>query len=409
MFLTALPDRIANDPGHDFWFSPVESAGPTLSGAVVTSDSALRLSMVYKCVKVIAESGGILPRHLYRVSGEDETERRTRVRRHPVSRLLLQPNEWQTPQAFAMMLEAHKQLRGNGYAEIQFDRHEQPAALIPLHPDRCALEVTESGLPRLRVQPRPGSRDRERVLVPGEYLHVAGMSLDGYVGVSPITAQRETIGTAMAARSYGARFWNNDAKPPFWVEYPGTIKDKTAFRLAWQEAYGGANRHKPAVMDSGMKLHALEITNTDAQWLESIKASDIDVCGIYRVPPHKVGVLDRATWGNVEQQNIDFVTDCLLPGLVTWEQSLKRDLLIEDDLFIGIVPEQLLRGDIKTRYQAYSQGIRDGHLTRNEVRRMENRNPLDGLDEPLQPLNMAPAASADASTDRPPADNRNRN
>lgn len=398
MFLTALPDRIANNPGHDFWFSPVESAGPTLSGAVVTSDSAMRLSTVYKCVKVIAESGGILPRHLYEVSGEGDSERRTRVRSHPVAQLLQQPNQWQTPLAFYMMLEAHKQLRGNGYAEIQFDRREQPSALIPLHPDRCALEVAANGLPRLRVRPRPGSNEAERVLVPGEYLHVAGMSLDGYTGVSPITAQRETIGGAIAARAYGARFWANDAKPPFWIEYEGKVTDKTAFRLAWQEAYGGANRHKPAVMDNGMKLHELGITNSDSQWLESIKASDIDVCGIYRTPPHKVGILDRATWGNVEQQNIDFVTDCLLPNLVGWEQSLRRDLVVEDDLFIAIVPEQLLRGDIKTRYQAYSMGIRDGHLTRNEVRRMENRNPLDGLDEPLQPLNMASAGSADVRT-----------
>lgn len=396
MFLSDLrasgPER---DAGADFWFEPVTTA-PTLSGARVSVDSAMQLSTVYKCVRVISESLGMLPMHHYRVQGSG----RQRIRDSAIARLLAnRPNAWQTPMQFRVMLEAHRSLRGNGYAEVLWGSNGEPSDLVPLHPDRVTPEVSEAtGLPRYRVRGRrPGEPDR--VLVPGEILHLAGMSLDGYTGLSPVGMQREALGSAISSRDYGSRFWANDARPPFWIKIPGKFEDtfaKTNFRNEWQASYGGSNRGKPAVLDRGMELQELGLNNADSQWLESRKHSDVDICGLWRVPPHKIGILDRATWGNVEQQNIDFVTDCLLPNAVSWEQTVFRDLMTDPDEFVETLLELLMRGDLKTRYEAYGKAISDGWMTRNEARALENRNPLPGLDEPLQPMNMGRANTAPA-------------
>ncbi|MFA9219199.1 MAG: phage portal protein [Sphingomonadaceae bacterium] len=400
MFLNSLSAGPSSDPAHDFWFQPAGMSGSTLSGSIVTADSAMRLSTVYKCIKVIAETIGMLPMHMYR-AGFGES--RDRVRDDPIARLLsTKPNDWQTPMQFRSMLEAHRSMRGNGYAEIIYGRSGTPEALVPLHPDRVTPEVGANGLPRYRVKDATGTN--ERVLVPGEILHLAGLSLDGYVGINPIQAEREAIGSAIAARDYGSRFWNNDARPPFWIKVPGSFKDndqRSDFRSQWQAMYGGSNRGRPAVLDRDMSIQELGISNTDAQWIDSRKYSDVDLCGLWRVPPHKIGILDRATWGNIEQQNMEFVSDCLLPLAVSWEQTIARDLIIDENLFVEMLLEILLRGDTTTRYSAYGKGIQDGWLTRNEVRRLENRNPLAGLDEPLQPLNMTGAGAANLLPDAP--------
>jgi len=360
----------------------------------VTADTSLRLSTVYKCIKAISESLGMLPMHLYRTMSNGERER---VQNNPMHQLLaVRPNPWQTPMQFRVMMEAHRSLRGNAYARIIYDGAGNAQALVPLHPDRVLPEIVD-GQPLYRVRPAGGA-GAEEVLIPGELLHLTGLCLDGFVGMNPIQAEREAIGAGIASRDYGSRFWNNDARPPFWVKVPGKFENneaRTNFRDEWQASYGGSNRGRPAVMDRGMELQELGLSNADSQWIEARRYSDVDICGLWRVPPHKIGLLDRATWGNVEQMNIEFVTDCLMPLAVSWEQVLARDLLPDDGgLFFEILLDMLLRGDTTTRYTAYGKAIQDGWLTRNEARRLENRNPLPGLDEPLQPLNMTQATAA---------------
>ena len=402
MFLSNLRAGPA-DPGHDFWFSPAAGGTATQSGTIVTSDSAMRLSTVYKCIKVISETIGMLPMHMYRSSADGKT--RERERDDPVARLLaVRPNAWQTPMQFRTMMEAHRSMRGNAYAQIVSGRNGLPEALVPLHPDRVTPEVASNGLPRYRVKSANGVN--EVTMVQGEILHLTGLTLDGYTGLNPIQAEREAIGAAIAARDYGSRFWNNDARPPFWIKIPGQFKDADVasnFRDDWQAKYGGNNRGRPAALDRGMEIHELGLSNQDAQWIDARKYSDVDICGLWRVPPHKIGILDRATWGNIEQQNIEFVTDTLLPLAVSWEQAVSRDLIVDENLFVELIMALLLRGDTTTRYAAYGKAIQDGWLTRNEARQLENRNPLPGLDEPLQPLNMTPAnAAANLITPAPP-------
>lgn len=386
MFLTNLSVSASSDPGNDFWFSPVNNR--SISGAMVSPDRALQFSTVYKCIKVYYDTLGMLPRHLY----EAGTARK-RVTSHPVAKLLTAPNRWQTPAQFFGMLEAHKQLRGNGYAEILYDRKGQPSELVPLHPDRVMPEIGPSGLPRWIVKDAQGLNPR--TLVQGEVMHLTGLTVDGYTGVNPVMAEREAIGAAIASRDYGSRYWNNDARPPFWIKVPAKFENNEAragFRDDWQAAYGGGNQHRPAVLDRGMEIVELSIDNQTAQWMDARKYSDTDLCGLWRMPPHKIGILTDAKYANIEQQSIEFVTDTILPQLVGWEQVFARDLLLPDEgLYLENLVNGLLRGDTKSRYEAYGKGIQDGWLTRNEVRRMENMAPLDGLDEPLQPLNMTQA------------------
>jgi HK97 family phage portal protein len=391
MFLTNLRAGPAAD--HDFWYTAVQAGGATHSGAIVTADSAMRLSTVYKCIKVISETIGMLPLHMYRTGANNHRER---VQDNPIARLLAtRPNRWQTPMQFRMMVEAHRSMRGNGYARIVHSANGEPEELIPLHPDRVTPEVAANGLPRYQIK-NPDGTHRE-TLVQGEILHLTGLSLDGYVGINPIQAEREAIGSAISARDYGSRFWANDARPPFWIKIPGQFKDMEAaesFRDQWQAKYGGANQGRPATLDKGMEIHELGLSNQDSQWIDARKYSDVDICGLWRMPPHKIGILDRATWGNIEQQNIEFVTDCVLPLAISWEQTIQRDLIEDEATFVEHIMEVLLRGDTTTRYTAYGKAIQDGWLTRNEARRLENRNPLPGLDEPLQPLNMTQAGTA---------------
>lgn len=383
-------------PGDDFWYMP---AGPTTaSGVAVHAESAMRLSTVYKCVRVRSETIGMLPLVVYRRLPKGGKEPHTT---HWAYRLLHdQPNPWQTAMQWRQMMQAHLDLRGNAYSQIVYGASGLPEMLVPLHPDRMKVEVLPNRMPRYHYRDEKGN---VRVFVFGEILHVAGLSADGYVGMNPIELERDAIGAAIATRDYGARYFSNSARPPTWIEMPGKF-DTPETRRKWvsdfSAAYGGVNSGRSPVMENGMKLHAIAINNSDAQYIENRKFQDVDIAGIFRMPPHKIGILDRATWGNIEHQQLDFATDTILPPCVAWEQALRRDLMLEDDVFPEFKLAMLLRGDTKTRYDAYGKGIQDGWLTRNEARTLENMNPLPGLDEPLEPLNMAPAGSRRASQER---------
>lgn len=391
MFLSSSSLQAASadqrDPTSDHWFQPFSQGVVAQSGAVVTSGTAMRLSTVYKCIKAISETISVLPVHVHR----DTADGRDRINDHPLARMLSRkPNQWQTPMQFRQMVEAHRSLRGNGYARIYWADSGRPEMVVPLHPDRVEPEVGADGLPRYKVKSLDGTTTE--TLLQGEILHITGLTLDGFVGLNPIAAEREALGAAMAARDYGSRFWNNDARPPFWVEVPSKFEDNKAranFRSEWQVQYGGANRHKPAVLDRGMKIHELGLKNSDAQWLDFRKYSDVDICGLWRVPPHKIGILDEVKYATIEHQNIDWVTDCILPLAVSWEQVLFRDLIVDESEYFTVVIEQLLRGDIKTRYEAYGNAIDKGWMLRSDARRKENLPEVAGLDRPLVAGNMA--------------------
>jgi HK97 family phage portal protein len=370
----------------DFWFEPVSVR--TASGARVSADSAMRLAAVYACVRILAETMASLPIVVYRRRPDGGKDKDTD---HWLFRLLVKrPNRYQNAFEWREMLQGHLALRGNAYCQIITNPRGEIAELIPIHPDRIKLELLSSGDYRYRVTDRFG---KDSVLPREDVWHLRGLSSDGLIGMSPIELARESLGMALAAQDYGARFFANDAKPTGgWIEFPGSFKDaeaKRVFRDSYQAAQSGANRGKVLVLENGMKFHEVGVTNKDAQFLELRKFQMTDVARLFRVPPHMIADLDRATFSNIEQQSLEFVMHTMTPWAERWEASIASELLLEsDDLEVEFNFTNLMRGDAASRSAYYQSGIQNGWLTRNEARAAENLNPIDGLDEPLRPLNM---------------------
>lgn len=376
----------------DFWYQPVGTMSS--AGAVVTPDTAMRTSAVFSCVRVIAETAGSLPLILYRRLARGKE----RATDHPLYNLLrYAPNPNQTACEFIEMMTAHCALRGNAYAEPVY-RRGQLVELWPLHPDRMQVGMVGRKIAYIYTD---AETQRQYRYTQDEIFHLRGLSSNGVVGVSPIEMARNSIGLALASEDYGSRFFQNDATPRLLLKHPGHFKDKTArdtFKSAWQAAQSGANRFRTAVLEDGMDVKELGVSNADAQFLETRKYQVADIARIFRVPLVLIGETEKATsWGTgIEQFMQAFVTHTMRPWFVRWEQALHRDFIRsdEDEYFVEFLVEALLRGDTKTRTDAYRSAIETGWMTRNEVRDRENLNPLPGLDDPLQPLNMGRATDA---------------
>ncbi|WP_316150444.1 phage portal protein [Cupriavidus sp. BIC8F] len=402
MFISRIKADGDRSPWGSFWFEPVTTR--TASGMRVSPDRALQLPVVFACVRVLAESFGVLPMRLYRGKGKNKKP----VEQHWLYDLLCRrPNQWQTPFEWREMMQGHLALRGNAFNQIVADRGGNITDLIPLHPDRISIELLNDGNEfdyRYRYTDRFGTVS---IFRRSELWHIRGLSGDGIVGMNPIELAREAVGLGLAAQDYGARFFQNDAKPGGgWIEFPGNFKDKTArdtFRESFQAAQTGLNRGKIAVLEYGMKFHELGLTNKDSQFLEARQYQVGDIARMFRIPPHLVGDLSKATFSNIEQQSLDFVIYTMTPWAERWESSIETNLLLEDDAEIEVEFDftGLLRGDQQARSTFYHNAIMDGWMTRNEARASENYEPIDGLDEPLRPLNMVEESDAETQVDVP--------
>lgn len=392
-------------PADDYWYQPY--AVGSSAGMRVTPDSALRLSAVYGAVRAISETVAMLLPILYERTGDGKQ----RAYSHPLySVLYRKPNPWQTAYEFWEMMQGHLELRGNGYAQILPSNTGDPVgALIPLHPDRMRVERLPGNDFRLRYRFR-NQDGTETIYSQDEIFHMRGFSLDGITGMSPISVEREVIGVGLGLQDYAARFIENDATPPGTLEHPGKLTPEARKNLkdSWQASQTGGNRHKTAVLEEGLKYNVVGITNKDAQFIEAREFQIEDIARIFRIPPHKIGHLKRSTFSNIEQQSIEFVQDCMLPRLKRIEQAISRDLLPadeQDQFFAEFNVDAIMRGDIAGRYAAYGSAILDGWMTRNEARAKENLNPLPGLDEPLEPMNMQQAgAKPDAAATKAAVD-----
>ena len=402
-FRASADDR---SPWGDFWFEPVSVR--TGSGVRVSADHSMRLAAVYACVRILSETMASLPFVMYRPRADGGKDR---VKDHWLYTLLAKrPNPFQNAFEWREMLQGHLVLRGNAYNRIVSNARGEITQLSPIHPDRIRMELLPSGDYRYRVSDRQG---QESVVPRGEIWHLRGLSSDGMMGLSPIDLARESLGMALAAQDYGARFFANDAKPTGgWIEFPGSFKDseaKKVFRESYQSAQSGANRGKVLVLENGMKFHEVGVTNKDAQFLELRKFQITDIARLFRVPPHMIADLERATFSNIEQQSLEFVMHTMTPWAERWEASIESDLLFDgEELEIEFDFANLMRGDAASRSTYYQSGIQNGWLTRNEARIAENLNPLTGLDEPLRPLNMVEEGAAedleiDAEQVEPPA------
>ena len=352
--------------------------GGSSAGKNVNERSAMQMTAVYACVRILSEAIAGLPLHMYRYKDEGGKEKATG---HTLYHLLHdEPNPEMTSFVFRETLMTHLLLWGNAYAQIIRNGKGEVIALYPLMPNRMEVNRDANGMLYYVYQKSsddaPTMEGSSVILSPSEVLHVPGLGFDGLVGYSPIAMAKNAIGLSMAAEEYGAKFYANGAAPSGVLEHPGVLKDPAKVRDSWNAAFGGSsNSHKVAVLEEGLKYTPISISPNEAQFLETRKFQIDEIARIFRVPPHMVGDLEKSSFSNIEQQSLEFVKYTLDPWVVRWEQSLYRALLSSDEkntYFFKFNLEGLLRGDYQSRMQGYSIGIQNGFMCPNDVRELEN-------------------------------------
>ena len=348
--------------------------GSTTSGKTVNEKTAMQTTAVYACVRILAETIASLPLHTYRLTDKGKEK----ATDHDLYYLLhSEPNPEMTSFVFRETLMGHLLLWGNAYVQIIRDGRGKVIALYPLIPDKMTVARSEKG----EIYYVYNKESQDYILTKDEVLHIPGLGFDGLIGYSPIAMAKNAIGMAIATEEYGAKFFSNGANPGGVLEHPGIVKEPQRIRESWNSVYQGTgNAHKVAVLEEGMKFQAIGIPPEQAQFLETRKYQTEEICRIFRVPPHLVGDLERATFSNIEHQSISFVVNTIRPWLVRVEQSINKSLFTESEkqeYFVNFVVEGLLRGDYASRMQGYAVGIQNGFMSPNDVRELENMNRIE--------------------------------
>ena len=389
--------------------------GGTTSGKTVTERSAMQMTAVYSCVRILSEAVAGLPLHLYKYT---DSGGKAMALDHPLYHLLHdEPNPEMSSFVFRETLMTHLLLWGNAYAQIIRNGKNEIVALYPLMPNKMSVDRDETG--RLYYTYYRGSdeaikdKDFAVTLQPTDVLHIPGLGFDGLVGYSPIAMAKNAIGMAIACEEYGAKFFANGAAPGGVLEHPGTIKDPQRVRESWQSTFGGSgNANKIAVLEEGMKYTPIGISPEQAQFLETRKFQINEIARIFRVPPHMVGDLEKSSFSNIEQQSLEFVKYTLDPWVIRWEQSIQRSLLSRDEkavYFVKFNLEGLLRGDYQSRMNGYAIGRQNGWMSANDIRELENLDRIpaeDGGDLYLINGNMLPLKNAGAFANTPTDDGK---
>lgn len=352
--------------------------GSSAAGKSVNERSAMQMTAVYACVRILSESIAGLPLHMYRY---EEDGSKTKAVEHPLYHLLHdEPNPEMTSFIFRETLMSHLLLWGNAYAQIIRNGKGDIIALYPLMPNRMKVERDTKGQLYYEYQTMkedaPTMKGAVYQLDPSEVLHVPGLGFDGLVGYSPIAMAKNAIGLAIAAEEYGSKFYANGAAPSGVLEHPNVLKDPAKVRDSWNAAFGGSsNAHRVAVLEEGMKYTPISISPNEAQFLETRKFQINEIARIFRVPPHMVGDLEKSSFSNIEQQSLEFVKYTLNPWVCRWEQALQRALLSDDEkgkYFFRFNVEGLLRGDYQSRMNGYATARQNGWMSANDIRELEN-------------------------------------
>jgi len=375
-------------------YTYLQLGGKTNAGTHVTPQTAMRHTAVYSCVRVLSESVGQLPLHLYSLDGD----KRSKAVEHSLYDVLhTAPNAFMTAQEFAELEIAHLALRGNFYAFKNVVRGDV-RELLPLNPSAVQPQLTEdAGDIVYTVEFANGKKD---VLDSSQIYHVKLFSLDGVTGLSPIAQNRESIGFSIAAEQHGARLFSNGATPGGILSTPQTLKAGAHQRIkdSWNEIHQGVdNAHKVAILEAGMQWTKIGLTAEEAQFLETRKYSRSEIAGIFRVPPHKIGDLERSTNNNIEHQELEFYQGGILPYLTRIEARIRLSLLKPSDrekFFAKFTVNGLLRADMAGRSRWYDSMVRNGAMSPNEIREYEDMNPRKGGQIYLTPSNMTVSGQA---------------
>lgn len=353
--------------------------GSTSAGKPVNEQTAMQMTAVYSCVRILSETLAGLPLHVFRYNASGGKEKDLK---HPLYKLLHdEPNPEMTSFAFRETLMSHLLLWGNAYAQIIRNARGEVVALYPLMPNKMMVDRDKSGrlfymYQRSREDAPSLGTESQVYLSPSEVLHIPGLGFDGLVGYSPIAMAKNAVGLAIATEEYGAKFFANGAAPGGVLEHPGTIKDPLKIKESWNAAYqGSTNAHRVAVLEEGMKYQSIGISPEQAQFLETRKFQINEIARIFRVPPHMLADLEKSSFSNIEQQSLEFVKYTLDPWVVRWEQSMSRALLMESEkpkLFIRFNVDGLLRGDYVSRMSGYATARQNGWMSTNDIRELEN-------------------------------------
>lgn len=373
--------------------------GPvTDAGVNVNEKGSMRLAVVYRCVNLLASLGGTLPIKAYRTGTFEEQQ----------AQLLANPHPEMTAAEFWQLTYVHRLLWGNHYSEKITDQANRIRALLPIEPWNVRVGRSSDGTKMFEV-----TRSDGRVIpaTSAEVFHIPGLSYDGVTGLSPVRLAAQGLGLAIAAESYGARFFGSGALASgvLRTDQQLTQEQADALKQRWRDKNSGMkSAHDTIVLDSGAEFQQLTMPNSDAQFLQTRDFQTTDITRWFGVPPHMVGDVDRSTsWGTgIEQQSIGFVQYTLQPNwLVPTEQRITKELLKDPSVYAKYRIEGLLRGDSAARAAFYNVMRNIGAFSANDVRALEDMPPVDGGDSYLEPLNMAPlGASRDNPGDTPTPD-----
>lgn len=366
--------RSRDKPKDTISAAPTFYFGSSTAGKSVTAKTAIQMSTVYACVRVISETIASLPLHVHQADGQGSRK----ATEHPLYRILHdEPNTEMTSFVLREVMLSHLLLWGNSYCQIVRNGRGHIIGLYPLLPDQMRVDRDGSGKLTYDYSTRDGKVIRLR---PEDVLHIPGLGFDGIMGYSPIALEKNAIGLGLAAEEYGSKFFSNGATPSGVLTHPNTVKDPKRLRESWNAAYGGSsNSGKVAILEEGMQFARISMPNNEAQFLETRKFQVTEICRIYRVPPHLVGDLERATFANIEHQGISFAVHTIRPWLVRIEQAMNRALFPDKEKGVYYVQfnlDGLMRGDYKSRMEGYAIGRQNGWLSTNDIRELENMNPV---------------------------------
>lgn len=397
-------------PWDDWWYTAAGAASSRSSaGAAVTPEAAMTIGAVYRAVRLLSDDVAQLPLHLYAPLPDRENGLpggKMRLRNSLADVLGRRPNARQTSYEFRQMLTAHLLLRGNGYARIVPGARGAVDQLLPINPTRVRVELADNGRKVFLVRVKEGGEER---LSQDEVFHLCGFQSDPECpeGMSPVTFARTSFGLTIATEEFGARQFSQTPRPSFMLEHPGRLDEEAAKRVAasFREAYSGPSGWGGTpLLEDGLKATPIGMSHDDAQYLQTRQFQVTDVARWFGVPPHMIGDLSRATFSNIEQQAIDYVTHSLMPWIVLWEQTIQRDLVL-DESFPQFVLDGLLRGDAVSRAQTEQLYINMRATTPNEVRSRNNWNPVPWGDVPAMPQGApapAPAPGSEKPAEPPP-------
>lgn len=361
----------------------------------ITEETALEVTACYSCVRIIAEQIAILPVNLY----QEETDKgRTKQKQHNVYRLLnIEPNPYMTAYNFWMAMMVQKLLTGFGYAEVERDRKTKaPIALWPIPTKYVTKKKNSRGEPVYEVKI---NADKPKMIAYGNMLEIQGVTPDGYSVYEPIQLLKNALGLSRSAELFSKEYFDEGTHPSGVITYPGALRaeKQEEFRKQVKNTYSGLGKHhRVMLLEDGMKFDRITAPPNEGQMYESRQFQVIEICRFFNVPPHKVMDMSRATWGNMEESNIQFVNDSLLPHLINNQQSIYQTLLFDFEKRDGLYAEydlnNLLRGRLQDRFESYAKARQWGWLNVNEIRAKENMSSIGPQgDIYIEPLNMQEA------------------